>query len=156
MNGNEYQKKAHSFATKGGDTMAYATLGLVEEVGELCEKTVFAEWRTAELMKLMGEVGRVAGMLAKEIRKEWEGKTDRQRTELQTWNVTEGFSKEIGDCAWMLANVAYHAGKGMDDVLRENIDKLTARKRNGTIIGKGDTDAERMENRRREERGEGK
>lgn len=152
MNGNEYQDKAHSFATKGGDTLLYSLLGAIEEVGEICEKTSIdrstdmtdgIHWKVKQFIGLSKEIG----ALAKKVRKEWDSFTDEQRASVLKTKGTDGIDKEVGDSAWMLANVAHHLGFKMDDILAQNIAKLDERKRTNTIIGSGETVEERLKNR---------
>ena len=143
MNGNEYQDKAHSFATKGGDTLLYSLLGAIEEVGEICEKTTIdrstdmtdeIHWKVKQFIGLSKEIG----ALAKKVRKEWETFTNEQRASILKTKGTDGIDKEVGDSAWMLANVAHHLGFKMDDILEQNISKLDDRLKRNVLIGSGD------------------
>lgn len=143
MNGNEYQDKAHSFATKGGDTLLYSLLGAIEEVGEICEKTHIDEsteltydiyCKVLKFVMLSKEIG----ALAKKVRKEWDSFTDEQRASVLKTKGTDGIDKEVGDSAWMLANVAHHLGFKMDDILAQNIAKLDDRLKRNVLIGSGD------------------
>jgi NTP pyrophosphatase (non-canonical NTP hydrolase) len=45
---------------------------------------------------------------------------------------------ELGDVIWRVAALCNQLGVGMDEVMALNIQKLTARKNRGTIIGEGD------------------
>lgn len=143
MDGNTYQEKAHSFATKGGDTLLYALLGAIEECGELCEKVAID--RTSDLtdglywsVRMFVEKSKEIGKKAKKIRKEWDSFTDEEKRSILNTKGLDGVDKEVGDNAWMLANVAHHLGFKMNDILEQNIAKLEDRKNRNVIIGNGD------------------
>jgi NTP pyrophosphatase (non-canonical NTP hydrolase) len=121
MNFNDYQHKAHSFATYGFNPM-YPILGLTEEVGEVC------------------------GKIAKYIRKHngaepdfsctLENVTDVEREDNEKYR--EAIEKELGDVLWMLSEVATIHGFLLGDIAQKNINKLTDRKHRGVIVGEGD------------------
>lgn len=143
MEGNTYQQKAHSFATKGGDTLLYALLGAIEECGEMCEKVTFD--RTSDLtdelywdVRRFIDMSKEIGKKAKRIRKEWDSFTAKEQNCVLMTKGSEGIDKEVGDNAWMLANVAHHLGFKMDDILEQNIAKLDDRQKRNVIIGNGD------------------
>jgi NTP pyrophosphatase (non-canonical NTP hydrolase) len=46
--------------------------------------------------------------------------------------------KELGDCLWYIANIAWELGIDLKTVAEINIDKLAHRKQAGTIHGEGD------------------
>ena len=117
---NEYQKKAMSTCLPSCDNIAYMSLGLVSEVGEL------------------------AGKIAKAIRKE-ELKIDSNElikrdkvSEEEMMSIRAGIVGEIGDCAWFLACICHTLGLSLEEVATANLAKLAERKKNGTIIGNGD------------------
>lgn len=123
MNARNYQDKAHAFASYGENPM-YPALGLAEEAGEAC------------------------GKIAKFIRKN-DGippqcaSTTRLYPELDyVWQQQEDFrkdlSKELGDVLWMVAELCTVYGLNMNEVMLENIEKLTDRKERGVIVGEGD------------------
>lgn len=62
---------------------------------------------------LSSEAGEVAGIL----QKQYQG---------HEFNK-EHMIKELGDCAWMIAEACTSLGVSLDDVLQTNIDKLKAR-----------------------------
>lgn len=143
MDGNTYQEKAHSFATKGGDTLLYALLGAVEECGEMCEKVTIDRGSdlTDELyltVRRFIDLSKEIGKKAKRIRKEWDSFTEKEQNCVLMTKGSEGIDKEVGDNAWMLANVAHHLGFKMDDILEQNIAKLDDRQKRNVIIGNGD------------------
>jgi NTP pyrophosphatase (non-canonical NTP hydrolase) len=88
-----------------------------------------------ELYPVLGlaeEAGEVAGKVAKYLRK----------TGRLNWDCDAALSaavkKELGDVCWMVAEVATVYGFKLEDVMRENIDKLTDRQTRGVIVGEGD------------------
>lgn len=121
MNARQFQANAHSFATYGQNEM-YPFLGLTEEAGE------------------------VNGKLAKFIRKH--GGTDpkdfRRKIELRGGDMTdyakfiEDLIKELGDCLWMIAEIATLYRLDLEDIMEANIEKLADRKKRGVIVGEGD------------------
>lgn len=50
----------------------------------------------------------------------------------------EALSKEAGDIAWQLAGLCHVMGWSLEDVCRQNLDKLASRKQRGVIDGSGD------------------
>ena len=46
--------------------------------------------------------------------------------------------KEIGDCLWGIAGICAVMGWSLEEVAKQNLDKLAARKAVGTIDGNGD------------------
>ena len=117
---NEYQRRAMSTCLPSCDNIAYMSLGLVSEVGEL------------------------AGKIAKAIRKE-ELKIDSNElikrdkvSEEEMMSIRAGIVGEIGDCAWFLACICHTLGLSLEEVATANLAKLAERKKLGTIIGNGD------------------
>ena len=74
---------------------------------------------------LNNEAGEVAGKYAKEIRDKVE-------------NNPQDVTKEIGDVLWFCAMICNYYGVPMEDVMRQNIEKLESRKQRGKIGGSGD------------------
>lgn len=77
------------------------------------------------LLGLIGEIGEVYSLLAKNIRDE---------TELDE----KAIKKELGDCLWFIATICSDFGLSLNDVAQSNIDKLLSRKLRGVIGGNGD------------------
>lgn len=77
------------------------------------------------LLGLIGEIGEVYSLLAKNIRDE----TDLDETALK---------KELGDCLWFIATICEEFGLNLNDVVQANLDKLLSRKLRGTLNGSGD------------------
>lgn len=107
-------------------------------------------------LNLVGEVGEFASKVAKAIRKEKAyigGQTEvDEPNDLTIISDTpeyaafcEELRKEAGDIMWQTAGLCKVMGWPLDEVCQENLDKLAARKKEGTIDGNGDgiTKAER-------------
>ena len=121
---NEYQQKAMTTCMPSCDNFAYMMLNLVGELGEFASK------------------------VAKEIRKEnmCIGVNSTKKNE-HYWFSHDGDSyekerelrKEAGDMLWQLAGLCHVMGWDLEDVAVENLEKLAARKKAGTIEdGDGD------------------
>ncbi len=50
----------------------------------------------------------------------------------------EGFILELGDVLWYLTRLADETEVGLEEVIRRNVEKLSNRKDNNTLKGKGD------------------
>lgn len=116
---NEYQQKAMTTCMDSCDNFAYMMLNLVGELGEFASK------------------------VAKQIRKE---NITLERNNLHV--TLKGYDagretiselrKEAGDMLWQLAGLIGVMGWDFEDVAQENLEKLAARKKAGTIDGDGD------------------
>ena len=119
---NEYQKRAMTTCLPSCENLSYMLLNLVGEVGEFSSK------------------------IAKHIRKgnmTIGGKclpNDLHCTlENTEWlKADEELMKEAGDILWQLSGLCYVMGWDLEEVAQGNLDKLSARKEAGTIIGNGD------------------
>jgi NTP pyrophosphatase (non-canonical NTP hydrolase) len=117
---NEYQQKAMTTCMESCDNFAYMMLNLVGELGEFASK------------------------VAKQIRKEnlkideneWVIK--RNDSDFDSIAYFAELRKEAGDMLWQLAGLCYVMGWDLEDVAVENLEKLAARKKAGTIEGDGD------------------
>tara|TARA_R110000737_G_C14537741_1_gene478413 strand:+ start:855 stop:1208 length:354 start_codon:yes stop_codon:yes gene_type:complete len=109
---NEYQREAKA-------TAIYPN-GLSEGIG------------LYPILGLAEEAGEVVGKVAKFIRKQGD-----QRS-FATEELSKDVALEIGDCLWMIANIAQDFGYNLEDVARMNLDKLRDRKERGVIEGSGD------------------
>lgn len=76
-------------------------------------------------LAVCGEVGEIAGKIAKQVRDGGE------------LDVTD-LSKELGDALWMVAGLATDLGLKMDNIAHENIRKLASRQERGVLKGSGD------------------
>lgn len=130
MHINEYQRKAHTFASYGENVM-YPALGLAEEAGE------------------------AAGKIAKFIRKH-DGRAPRCGTLPPNAPASGMYGDEfkfradlvceLGDVCWMVAELATMFDIPLSTILNRNIEKLNERKKLNLIDGSGDTIAERIAN----------
>lgn len=117
MNPNEYQKKAHSFATYG-ENPTYAYAGLAEETGEVLGK--FAKF-----------VRKHQGLEPKDAISWTTLKADLEK-------YREDIKKELGDVLWMVSEIATQEGLQLSDIMEYNISKLNDRLNRDVIIGEGD------------------
>lgn len=116
---NEYQQKAMTTCMDSCDNFAYMMLNLVGELGEFASK------------------------VAKQIRKE---NITLERNNLHVTlkgydaghEIISELRKEAGDMLWQLAGLIGVMGWDLEDVAAENLEKLAARKKAGTIDGDGD------------------
>ena len=108
MDFNEYQDKANGVA-------------IYPNIGTNVQYTVLG---------LAGEAGEVAEKTKKMIR-------DRGSYQLDAEYV-EQVRKELGDVLWYIAATCSELGLRMDDVAKENINKLYSRKDRGVLQGSGD------------------
>lgn len=146
MESNVYQDKARSFAKLGGTSFAYAACGLVEEIGELFEKLDFKDDGSLEAASVkrviasIVSISKAAGVAAKHIRKDWESlpETTRETLAMPGDNPKDGWSKELGDVCWFVANLCATTGTDLNSVMEANIAKLEDRLGRGVIIGSGD------------------
>lgn len=120
---NDYQEKAMTTCLPSCHNIAYMSMNLSGEVGELLSK------------------------LAKAIRKERlfidtferEGKRFHKQSFCDyTDEEKSAIEKECGDVMWQIAGVCSVLGFDLEDVCRHNLEKLQSRKQRGVIDGDGD------------------
>ena len=110
---NDYQDKAKTFCLPECDNITYAILGLAEEVGEL------------------------QGKLAKAVRK---GNISINNNCLMMSYGFDGnafkeeLKRELGDVLWFVAHTSSQLGFSLEDVAKNNIAKLSERKKKNEII----------------------
>lgn len=91
------------------------------------------------LAGLTAEVGEVNDLIAKWVRKGI-ARIDNNMLVFNTSDEAEReaymkqLEKEFGDCEWLLTGAEHVCGFKKSDVCETNIEKLAARKREGTII----------------------
>jgi NTP pyrophosphatase (non-canonical NTP hydrolase) len=73
---------------------------------------------------LQAEVGEVSSIFAKFLR--------------DGFYSREAVAKEMGDVLWQLAGLCHVMEFKLEDIAQKNLDKLAARKLNGTLGGNGD------------------
>ena len=116
---NEYQKRAMTTCLPSCENLSYMLLNLVGEVGEFSSKVAKAI-RKGDLY----------------IEKNKLCVSDSFAPNFLAW--FEELKKEAGDMLWQLSGVCSVLGWTLNDVGNGNLDKLSARKAAGTIVGNGD------------------
>ncbi len=107
---DEYQSRAVDFAMYPDNIgIAYTTLGLTGEAGEVAEK------------------------VKKYIRKH--GSSDLSFGGLIR---NKGIAKELGDVLWYLANLSNELGYTLQEIAEINLNKLNNREKRDVIVGEGD------------------
>lgn len=110
---NEYQERAMTTCTESSDNFSYMMLNLVGEVGEL------------------------AGKIAKMIRKE-HATVDENDIYINSHENIVELQKEAGDCLWQLSGLCSVMGWKLEDIGQQNLDKLADRQERNVIVGEGD------------------
>lgn len=106
----------------GFNSVAYLALGLTGEAGE-----------TAEKLKKRYRLGGVNAFLPGSI------VVYEKTGETETYErFRDNVKKELGDVLWYVAGLAEAFGVKLSDVAGTNISKLSGRKADGTLKGKGD------------------
>jgi NTP pyrophosphatase (non-canonical NTP hydrolase) len=116
---NEYQKKAMSTCMETSNNFSYMLLNLVAEVGEF------------------------SGKIAKQIRK---GQSNINQNQLQTEmrvliehpELKEETCKELGDVLWQLSGLCTVMNVSLEDIAKQNLNKLADRQKRNVIDGNGD------------------
>lgn len=112
---NNYQQRAMGTCLPSCENIVYMLNGLNAEVGEINDKV--AKWVRKGIARI-----------------------DNNHLVFNTSDesVVEDYRheliKEVGDCAWFIAGLSMVLGTSLEDVAQINLDKLAARKREGTII----------------------
>lgn len=78
---------------------------------------------------LVGEAGEVAEKIKKVLR-------DKNR--IITEEIKKDIAKEMGDVLWYLSQLATELDLSLEKIASLNIDKLSSRKKRGTLHGSGD------------------
>lgn len=86
-------------------------------------------WLTYPALGLAGEAGEVAEHAKKAIRDDAGMVTEERRAAM---------SKELGDVLWYVAQLASELGLELDQIARDNLEKLFSRQRRGVLSGSGD------------------
>lgn len=84
---------------------------------------------TYPALGLCGEAGEAAEKVKKAIRDDGGELTDERR---------EALAAELGDVLWYLAQLATEARLDLDEIGRNNLDKLLSRQRRSVLQGSGD------------------
>ena len=86
-------------------------------------------WLSYPALGLAGEAGEVAEHVKKTIRDDGGTVTDQRRAAL---------AAELGDVLWYTAQLASELGLELEDIARENLEKLFSRQARGVLSGSGD------------------
>ena len=86
-------------------------------------------WLSYPALGLAGEAGEVAEHAKKAIRDDGGEISDERRLAL---------ARELGDVLWDTSQLATELGLELEDIARENLDKLLSRQRRGVLSGGGD------------------
>ena len=78
---------------------------------------------------LTGEAGEIANKIKKIPRDDGDELTDEKKAEV---------SYELGDLLWYVAQLSTELGIDLEDVVKKNLEKISARKSQGTLHGSGD------------------
>jgi NTP pyrophosphatase (non-canonical NTP hydrolase) len=81
------------------------------------------------VLGLCGESGEVADKLKKVIR-DGDG--------VLTDTVRDAVAKELGDCMWYIAVLAYELDYELSEIMAMNLAKLASRQQRGVLSGSGD------------------
>jgi NTP pyrophosphatase (non-canonical NTP hydrolase) len=86
-------------------------------------------WLAYPALGLAGEAGEVAEHAKKAIRDDGGAVTELRRAQM---------SKELGDVLWYVAQLASELGLELEEIARENLQKLLSRQARGVLSGSGD------------------
>ncbi|HXC46151.1 MAG TPA: nucleoside triphosphate pyrophosphohydrolase family protein [Solirubrobacteraceae bacterium] len=86
-------------------------------------------WLAYPALGLAGEAGEVAEHAKKAIRDDAGKVGDERRAAM---------SKELGDVLWYVAQLASELELSLDDIAKQNLEKLFSRQQRGVLSGSGD------------------
>jgi NTP pyrophosphatase (non-canonical NTP hydrolase) len=86
-------------------------------------------WLAYPALGLAGEAGEVAEQAKRIIRDDGGELTDERR---------EAIARELGDVLWYTTQLASELGLELNDIARENLEKLLSRQSRGVLSGRGD------------------
>jgi NTP pyrophosphatase (non-canonical NTP hydrolase) len=86
-------------------------------------------WLAYPALGLAGEAGEVAEHAKKAIRDDAGKVSDERRAAM---------SKELGDVLWYVAQLASELDLSLDDIAKQNLEKLFSRQARGVLSGSGD------------------
>ncbi len=121
---NEYQKQAMTTCLPTCNNVAYMSMNLCGEVGELHSK--------------LAKAIRKGKLFISTSDRNKEGERILNQTHTLTADELADIEMECGDVMWQIAGVCSVLGFNLEDVCRQNLDKLRSRKQRGVIDGNGD------------------
>jgi NTP pyrophosphatase (non-canonical NTP hydrolase) len=83
------------------------------------------------ILGLVSEVGEIAGKFKKLIRGD-------NKFDLMSSEFRKNLISEAGDAAWYLSQLAHELDVSLEDIMRQNLQKLNKRQKDYTIKGSGD------------------
>jgi len=86
-------------------------------------------WLTYPALGLAGEAGEVAEHAKKAIRDDGGDVSEERRAAM---------AAELGDVLWYLTQMASELGLQLEEIARDNLEKLFSRQRRGVLSGSGD------------------
>lgn len=129
----EYQIKAMNTCMDSSRNISYMALGLAGEVGELTSK--LAKGIRKGQVFIGSELhGNYAFPSDSDMHYSVELLADPEKKKA----LEDGLKGEVGDCLWFVAGLCEVMGWSLEDIARENIDKLASRQKRGVIEGNGD------------------
>lgn len=155
MEPNDYQEFCKSTAVYPniGENLIYPVLGLAGEVGELQEKIVQAILESnytilddsakidpkilTEMLQTYSEIGLKQNKLKKLIRDS--GFAVKFHYNILPERVKNAMKAECGDIKWYCCMIDSELQSTSQEIIDQNIKKLSKRKSEGTIKGSGDT-----------------
>lgn len=120
---NEYQSRAMETCMPSCENFSYMMLNLVGEVGEFASKVAkMVRKGQVEIDTMDDKTSDLFPMMS-----------------LPQWvYLQDELKKEAGDMLWQLSGLCHVMGWDLEDVARQNLQKLASRKERGVIDGDGD------------------
>lgn len=135
MDITNYQFKAMETCMDSCSNMTYMLLGLQGEVGELSSK--FAKLVRSKEATFGGDGEHDLNQFIWDFRENLSPESF--RTQLaKNREYEKDMRAELGDILWFCAGIADVMNWDLSAICQENLDKLAARKKRGTIEGDGD------------------
>lgn len=137
----EYQTRAMGTCMPSSNNFAYMFYNLLGEVGELTEKV--NEYMRDQSLEDMANKLCGYGLMAKAIRKEPDSWASLHVVydfdkHLEEFKGSVLLQKELGDIQWQLSGVCTILSLALEDIARQNLEKLASRQERNKIDGDGD------------------
>lgn len=126
MNFKEYQEKAHETAIYPRINYKAGEKKIGEGAYEIDERNIDFVYPA---LGLSGEIGELLNKLKKIIR---------DKIDATSQEFKDSIGKEVGDCLWYIAELASVFDLDLEEIAKQNIEKLAKRKKDDKIQGKGD------------------